>query len=397
MPQSASSAPQQQTLPRSSQSGKGNGSIYVGKELDREQLLSSIARRTPEKEFEAQVKTIGEYSLDSDEIIAKGLAIVGSSGSGRSTTLRRVLDGFGQTTEKESSFPALFVIDQKGEHRGLAWKYKWQVLAFAADSQAQEFRVPVAASKEDSFSSLVGYLLQEWCLESGLGCSDQHAERIASIVRSLQRTAESTPTSLDSIVDALIREPELAQFGQKISKNLIGKGNALRIFSPDQTSLRLEEGRRSYLFDISGRGLRDPTTKEERQLISVLILRELLKRGVGDSIIVLEDVLDRFKSQGLRRVVSGMISELRERKNTFVITSRTQVRGIVGADVIEILHRLSGEKAVTEEIAGFKSDITSKTIASIVGFLPRGYAITSTTPRKNFSSALRVEPLQFGA
>ena len=62
---------------------------------------------------------------------------------GRSTTLRRVIDGFGQATEMESSFPPLFVIDQKGEHRGLAWKYKWQVLAFAADSQAQEFRVPV--------------------------------------------------------------------------------------------------------------------------------------------------------------------------------------------------------------------------------------------------------------
>ena len=72
---------QQQTLPRSSQSSRGKGSIYLGKELDREQLLSSIARRVQEKELDAQVKTIGEYSLDSDEIISQGLVIVGSSGS----------------------------------------------------------------------------------------------------------------------------------------------------------------------------------------------------------------------------------------------------------------------------------------------------------------------------
>ena len=129
----------------------------------------------------------------------------------------------------------------------------------------------------------------------------------------------------------------------------------------------------------------------------MLILREMVKRGVGDSVIVLEDVLDRFKSQGLRRIVAGMISELKERKNTFVITTRTQVRDLLGPDSIEILHRLSGEKAVSEEIAGFKTDLASKTVASVVGFLPRGYAIASKTPRQSFSSALRVEPLQFGS
>ena len=73
------------------------------------------------------------------------------------------------------------------------------------------------------------------------------------------------------------------------------------------------------------------------------------------------------------------------------------MRDIVGPDSIEILHRLSGEKAVSEEIAGFKTDLASKTIASVVGFLPRGYAITSKTPKQSFSSALRVEPLQFGS
>ena len=162
---------QQQSSTRSSQN-TGKDSIFIGKELDREQLLSSIAKRVPEKELGVQVKTIGDYSLDGNEIVSQGLVITGSSGSGRSTTLRRVLDGLGATTQKEtaSSFPLLFVIDQKGEHRGLAWKFKWQVLAFAADSQAQEFRGPVVVSKGDSDSSsaLIGYLLQEWCLEAGL-------------------------------------------------------------------------------------------------------------------------------------------------------------------------------------------------------------------------------------
>ena len=49
------------------------------------------------------------------------------------------------------------------------------------------------------------------------------------------------------------------------------------------------------LFDISGRGLKDPTTKEERQMLSVFLLRDLALSGMKGSIIVIEDVLDRFK------------------------------------------------------------------------------------------------------
>src|SRR5208283_5657587 len=49
IPQSVSPTQQHQTLPRDSQSGRRRGAIYIGKELDREQLMSSISRRVQEK------------------------------------------------------------------------------------------------------------------------------------------------------------------------------------------------------------------------------------------------------------------------------------------------------------------------------------------------------------
>ncbi len=394
----------------------GQGSIYIGKQLDLSGLVSVLARRTPESQIPSTVKVIGDFYLGADAVRSLGVAIVGSSGTGRSTTLRRIVDGLGSLASQY-----VIVIDQKGEHRGLAWKYQWEVLAFSRDSQAREFRIPFVPRgvQNEEAAEFTAELIQEWFLQSGLNCTDQQVARIASLVKAsmMQHNAQevekrsqaaaSSPAeiSLERVVRAMSEDQELSRFGQKLSKSFLSRATASKIFylsELDKESAKatpeLFQGK-GRLFDISGRGLRDPTTKEERQLLSVLLLHEMLSSKVRSTVIVLEDVLDRFKSQRLKKRAVEIIQKLHEAGNSFIVSSRTQAREFVGDRCIEILHRMSGEKAVTEELQGFHSDVAMKTLASIVGYLPRGYVITSQFEMpdgiKLASSAIRVEPLQF--
>ncbi|MHB8567137.1 MAG: helicase HerA domain-containing protein [Nitrososphaerales archaeon] len=364
-------------------------SIYLGKQFEADQFLGAINRKVPESELSSQVKTIGDYYVAASAARSLGVAIVGSSGSGRSTTLKRLLDGLA------SLGSSLIVIDQKGEHRGIAWKYHWKTLGFAPDSQAQEFRVRMITQGQGT-ADLISDLLQEWCLQSNLQCTDQQRARIFSAIRSLQE-GNAPDLTIESIVAKICEEPELAQLGQKLVKNLVGKGNLQRIFSKEAT-LDISSGS-SLLLDISGRGLRDPTTKEERGMISVLVLRELLEMGTTNTTIVLEDTLDRFKSESLKRKVAEIIAKLKESGNTFIATARGSVREYVGIDCMEIVHRLSGEKAISEELQGFATDLSAKSLASAISLFPRGYAITSRLKAGEStypSCAVRIDPLQFG-
>ena len=379
---------------------KSGESIYIGHSLDLEQFVGALNRRLPEKEIGAQVKTIGDYFVDLSEVKQAGISIVGSSGSGRSTTLRRILDGLASAVSSlGSNNSRIFVIDQKGEHRGIAWKFKWDVLAFASDSQSRQFRLPSFLNREDEEegSELAAGLLQEWLLQAGVSCTEQQKARIASIIR-----AQIGSASAESVTKALMAEPELTQVAQKLTKNILSKSAMSRIFTEDPQA-KLEMGGGSAIFDVSGRGLRDPTTREERLIASVLILKYLLDSNVQFSIVVLEDVLDRFKSESLRKKVVHYVSRLREKGNTVIATSRSQIRDFVGGGSLEILHRLSGEKVVAEEISGFKTTQQIKNLAIIVTFLPRGYAFTSSivaregaAQSKNVpSAAIKVEPLLF--
>ena len=136
----------QQAIQQLQQAATGTGgtdSIFLGQRLDFDQLVSAINRRVPERDLPAQVKQVGEFHLQLPDF-RKNVAIVGSSGSGRSTTTKRLLDGIAKSGSKK-----IIVIDQKGEHRGVAWKYGWKVFSFAADSQAQEFQVSFFSSAGD--------------------------------------------------------------------------------------------------------------------------------------------------------------------------------------------------------------------------------------------------------
>ncbi len=381
---------QQQQLQRVERAERTTGGIYLGKQLDAEQFFGAIGRRLPEKDLATQVKVGGDYYVENSAVRALGVTIVGSSGSGRSTTLKRLLDGLGSSGSK------VFVIDQKGEHRGVAWKHQWTTFGFARDSQAHELRVRLPPAGPDS-AELLADLIQEWCLQSGISCTDQQRARIFSVIMAQQEKASSEITSVEDLVSELSKEAELAQIGSKLSKNLVGKGNLQRIFSKD-CGFELTEGS-STLVDISGRGLRDPTTKEERLMLSVLLIREFLSKGAAGYVIVLEDVLDRLKSESLQRKMIEMISKLKQTGNSVIATARGPVREYLGRESIEILHRLSGEKAVSDELAGFVTDLHVKNLASLVGFLPRGYAITSKFAfgdSATSSAVVRVEPLQFG-
>ncbi len=375
---------------------KSGESIYLGRNLDLEQLVSALNRRAPEKEIETQVKTVGEYFVNLSEIKQAGVAIVGSSGSGRSTTLRRLLDGLASATSNSSPESRIILIDQKGEHRGIAWKYKWNVLAFAQDVQSRQFRLPSflnlkGGEDEANGSELAASLLQEWLLQAGVSCTDQQRARIASIIR-------ANSGSTEAVSRGLLSEPELAPVAQKLVKNILSKSTMARIF--DETSPNVDiGGTGSVIFDVSGRGLRDPTTKEERLLASVLILKYLVEADLRSAIVVLEDLLDRFKSENLRNKVKQYAMNLRQKGCTIVATSRSQIRDFVGDSALEILHRLSGEKVVAEELSGFKTSRPIKNFPVIVTFLPRGYAfassMTTTQGEKIPTSALKIEPLQF--
>ena len=366
---------------------KSGNAVYLGKQLDTQQMISALVRNVQERDIPSQVKEIGEFYVELDVVKRDGAAIVGSSGSGRSTTLKRLIDGIAS----KSGAPKIILVDQKGEHRGVAWKYTWKVFGFASDSQAQEFREALFTRDPES-AELVSDLIQEWLLQSGQGCSTEQRARIASIIRA-QKETESQ--ELEELWDQLAKEPDLAQIAQKLKKGL-SRNASTRIFARSATPLPSNE---NVLFDVSGRGLRDPTTKEERQIIASLILRDLLSSGVRDSLIVVEDMLDRFKSESLKQRIVQTVSKLRANRNSFVVTSRGQVREFLGSDAVEFVHRLSGEKTINEEISGFKTEIQSQILARAVVSLPRGYLITSTisepSGQRTPSSVVKVEPLQF--
>jgi Helicase HerA, central domain len=376
------------------QSERTGESILLGKKLDLEQFIDALGKRIGESEMASKVKSVGDYYLESPTLMKRGVAIIGASGSGRSTTLRRILDGAASL----GSSHTIIVIDQKGEHRGIAWKYKWKVFAFAADSQATQFRlqmIPAQAQAEtSSIAESFADLIQEWCLESGVACSEENRARIASLVRA--KLGESAH-DLEAILAALSSDPDLAQVGQKLSKNLLSKGMTSRIFSADK-SFELAEIKGGLLFDISGRGLRDPTTKEERLIVLVLLLELLLSRQIQNSLIVVEDAFDRFKSDSLRRRTAELVRKLRERNNAIVTTSRSQVREFTGNQCLEIVHRLFGEKTIAEELKGFRT-AKIRGLESNIAFLPRGYAFVSSVldaqGNEVPSCAVKIEPVRF--
>lgn len=363
-------------------------SIYLGHQLDSDQLMSAINRRVPEKELPSQVKQVGDYYLQLPDF-RKNITVVGSSGSGRSTTLKRIIDGMAS----KAGTRKIIVIDQKGEHRGLAWKYGWKVFSFAADSQAKEFQVSVFSMAEDleTAASLGSDLIQEWFNQGSLSCTDQQKERIASIIRAQPRENLGIAT----ISGLMLQEPELSGLGQKLKKGLISKSTFSRIFSDKGWK---DDFSGSVIFDISGRGLKDPTTREERQVISAILLRELVDYSAKDSAIVIEDMLDRFKSDSLKARTIELITKLIANGNVIIATSRGSVREFLGDNVVEVVHRLSGEKIIADELARLESDFTTTMLQKVIPFLPRGYVITSryAVPRGAVrSAAVLVEPLTF--
>ncbi len=365
----------------------GKDTVFLGQRLDFDQLTNAINRRLPEKELPAQVKQVGEFYLQLPDF-KKNVAIVGSSGSGRSASVKRLLDGIAKSSSKR-----IIVIDQKGEHRGLAWKYGWKVYSFAADSQAKEFQVSIFSKDGDqeANAALGADLLQEWFNQGSLSATDQQKERIASLIRAQQKEN----LNLVVISGQMIQEPELAELGQKLKKGLVSKSAFSRIFSDAGWK---DDASGSLIFDISGRGLRDPTTREERQVISVIVLRELLNASVKDAIIVIEDTLDRFKSESLKSRTIELVKKLLVNGNTIIATSRSTVRDFLSENIVEVLHRLSGEKIITEELANFESDIPILTLQKIVPFLARGYVITSRYSIAGGdirSAGVRIEPLTF--
>jgi ABC-type dipeptide/oligopeptide/nickel transport system ATPase component len=379
---------QQQTIRQREQTSVSiQDSIYLGKRVDFDQLVSAINRRVPEKEFQGQVRQTGDYILQLPEF-RRNVAIVGSSGSGRSTTLKRILDGIAS----KAGTKKIIVIDQKGEHRGLAWKYGWKVFSFASDSQAQEFQVSLFPSSEDesASASFDADLLQEWFNQGSLNCTDQQKERIASIIRAIGRDK----LTMTSVLNEMAAQADLSELAQKLRKGLVSKSTFSRIFAEKAFQLSADQ---STIYDVSGRGLRDPTTREERQIISAMLLQEL-SSSLKDSIIVLEDTLDRFKSDSLKGKTIELVRNLAANGNTFIVTSRSTVREFFRENRIELVHRLSGEKVIADELSAFESDVPTGTLQKIVSFLPRGYLITSKYRGMDDSvrtAGVRVEPLTF--
>ena len=212
---------QKQTVQLQQRQSAGQDAVFLGRQLDFDQLVAVINKRVPEKDLPAQVRQVGDYTLELSNY-KKNLAIVGSSGSGRSTTLKRILDGI---AIKGSGRP-IIVIDQKGEHRGIAWKYNWKVFSFARDSQAQEFQVSLFSGATEASATVGADLIQEWFNQGSINCSDQQKERIASIIRAQSKEN----LNLNTISSLMINEPELSELGQKLRKNLLSKSTFLQDF-----------------------------------------------------------------------------------------------------------------------------------------------------------------------
>ena len=95
-------------------------------------------------------------------------------------------------------------------------------------------------------------------------------------------------------------------------------------------------------------------------MLSVLLLRDLAVSGTKGSIIVIEDILDRFKVESLKLRTIQIVQKLRANGNKFIITSKSRSREFLAANCIELVHRLSGEKVITEEFSEFNSDLSLK-------------------------------------
>lgn len=374
--------PQEFQVTKRPSSAEQENSIYLGKAVDFNQFVEAINRRITEKEIVTQVKQLGDYFLEPGE--NTDLSIVGASGSGKSITLNRILDGI-----SSKSRTRVLVIDQKGEHRGIAWKFKWPVFALVKDSQAEILTMHLMVNSEHG-QKLVANLIQEWLIQSGYSCTDVQKERISSLIAA----QSGKDLDLSQIVSLIQSETELSELGQRLKKNLVQKGTLSKIFST-KVSFASSIGQ-NLLFDISGRGLKDPTTKEERSMLAALLLREFIDCEVSNSTIVVEDVLDRFRVPSLRGRVIEMIQELKNRGNRLIITSKSVCREFLGHDRIELVHRLSGEKTITDEFSQFYTNVPTYQLTRIIGFIPRGYLITSKWGERE-TEAVLVDRLEYGS
>ncbi len=354
---------QVQIAKTSETSGEREDAVFLGKMLDFNQLIGAVSTRIPENQMSSQVRHLGEYFLELGDRM--DVSIVGASGSGKSVTLNRLLAGI--ATKKPTK---VLVIDPRGEHRAIAFKFGWPVLAITKDSQAEALKIGLPTDKEVDQRLLVD-LIQEWLVQNGTPCSDVQKERIYSILS----TKKGEKVNLSLIADLLASEPELSQLGQRLKKNLVQKSTLQRILVEEGSPQEFLEG--SVLYDLSGRGLKDPTTKEERLLLATLLFSHLSELGVRNSVIVVEDVLDRYKVESLRSKVIDMFRRLRAGGNRFIITSRSECRDFLGNERIELIHRLSGEKTIADEFSGFNTNVSIEILSKVITLLPRGYAFTS--------------------
>ena len=93
-----------------------------------------------------------------------------------------------------------------------------------------------------------------------------------------------------------------------------------------------------------------------------------------------------------------IVQKLRANGNRFIITSKSRSREFLAAECMELVHRLSGEKVITEEFSEFNTDLSTEVLARIIGFLPRGCLITSRIKSDNDpgrTAAVKVEQMQF--
>jgi hypothetical protein len=369
---------QEQLLEKPAMPGTG-GPIYLGEELDLPAFVSALNRRATEKEI-LQLKVKSQFSFSSTEVVTKGVIVVGASGSGRSTTVKRLLDGLGA-----NDIPTV-ILDGKGEHRGIAWKYKWNVYNFVKDSQAEEFRVSLFRSNPIESAEFVADLFEEYALQSGWPFSAEQRARLASIIR---RVAESNPNvTLEGVLSEAANEAELMDFLRRLQKSILG-GNISKIFTGDSKI----SFHGSLLFDFSGRGLRSPTTKEEREIASSLVLQRLVSDGISGKVIVIEDILDRVKSPSLQRDIAALLRRLLEAKNNLVASGRTSLRTYFGERrPIELVHRLAGQQTIEQEIQGLSINYSKSMLKNQIGFFPRGYCLVALEGRANL---VRVKPVQF--
>ena len=372
--------PREVSVPKSNKS-EGENTVLLGKSLDLNQLMSAINKRIPENQMSSQVKEMGEYFLDLGK--NSDISIIGASGSGKSNTLNRILVGIAK--KKHSN---ILVIDPKGEHRGLAWKFKWQVFAFAKDSQADALNISLP-TESDEDRRVLADLVQEWLTQNGYTGTSVLKERIYSILSS----HKGEKPSLSSIVDFLMSDPELAEVGQRLRKNLIQKGVLSKVLSLQDSSQSFLG--KSVLLDLSGRGLKDPTSKEERLFLATLLIWKITTLNVKDSIIVIEDVMDRFKVESLRLKMVSMFRQLKARGNRLIITSRSECRDLLGEEKIELVHRLSGEKTIADQLSEYDTNIPAEVLTRMVSLMPRGYVITSRLAGRQ-SEAVAVDSMDFG-